>query len=86
MMLAGCAASRQEVVAKLGEQYIGQNVDALVIKFGPPASRFKVNSGDTSYIWQLGNQTNIVAGKRYFEHAILPSQCCREQNWRHQPA
>jgi hypothetical protein len=27
-MLAGCAASRQEVVAKLGEQYIGQNVDA----------------------------------------------------------
>jgi hypothetical protein len=51
--LTGCAASREEVVARLGEHYIGQNVDALVIDFGPPASTFKMNSGDTSYIWQL---------------------------------
>src|SRR5882757_3297916 len=57
--LAGCAASREEVVARLGSQYVGQNVDALVVKFGPPASTFKMNSGDTSYVWQLGNQTNI---------------------------
>jgi hypothetical protein len=60
--LAGCAASRQEVAARLGDQYVGQNVDALVIKFWPPASTFKMNSGDTSYIWQLGNQTNAVGG------------------------
>ena len=40
-VLAGCAASRQEVVARLGDQYIGQNVDALVVKFGPPTSMFK---------------------------------------------
>jgi hypothetical protein len=59
--LAGCAASRQEVATRLGDQYVGQNVDALVIKFGPPANTFKMNSGDTSYIWQLGNQTNINA-------------------------
>jgi hypothetical protein len=52
----------QEVVERLGAEYIGQNVDALVIKFGPPASTFKMNSGDTSYIWQLGNQTNAVGG------------------------
>jgi hypothetical protein len=57
--LGGCAASRQEVATRLGDQYVGQNVDALVVKFGPPASTFKMNSGDTSYIWQLGNQTNI---------------------------
>jgi hypothetical protein len=57
--LAGCAASRQEVVAQLGAEYIGQNVDALVVQWGPPASTFKMNSGDTSYVWQLGNQTNI---------------------------
>jgi hypothetical protein len=57
--LGGCAASRQEVVAQLGADYIGQNVDALVIQWGPPASTFKMNSGDTSYVWQLGNQTNI---------------------------
>jgi hypothetical protein len=57
--LGGCVASRQEVATRLGDQYVGQNVDALVVKFGPPASTFKMNSGDTSYIWQLGNQTNI---------------------------
>jgi hypothetical protein len=57
--LAGCAASRQEVAIRLGDQYVGQNVDALVMKFGPPANTFKMNSGDTSYIWQLANQTNI---------------------------
>jgi hypothetical protein len=39
--LAGCAASRQEVATRLGQQYVGQNVDALVVKFGPPASTFK---------------------------------------------
>jgi hypothetical protein len=41
----------------------GQNADVLVMKFGPPASTFKMKSGDTSYIWQLGNQTNIVADR-----------------------
>jgi hypothetical protein len=60
--LGGCAASREQVSERLGSHYIGQNVDALVIDFGPPASTFKMNSGDTSYIWQLGNQTNAVAG------------------------
>jgi hypothetical protein len=72
--LTGCAASRQEVVARLGEQYIGQNVDALVVKFGPPASTFKMNSGDTSYIWQLGNQTNIYADRG---SGIASTQFCK---------
>jgi hypothetical protein len=58
-VLAGCAASRQEVVARLGDQYIGQNVDALVVKFGPPTSMFKMNSGQCSYIWQLSAETDI---------------------------
>jgi hypothetical protein len=61
--LAGCAASREEVVTRLGEHYIGKNVDTLVVDFGPPANSFKMNSGGTSYIWQLGNQTNIVADR-----------------------
>jgi hypothetical protein len=61
--LVDCAASKQEVATRLGDQYVGQNADALVMKFGPPASTFKMNSGDTSYIWQLGNQTNIVADR-----------------------
>jgi len=33
--LVGCAASRQEVAARLGDQFIGQNVDSLVVQFGP---------------------------------------------------
>lgn len=59
LMLTGCAASRQEVATRSGQQYVGQNVDALVVGFGPPASTFKLNSGETSYVWQLGNQANI---------------------------
>jgi hypothetical protein len=57
--LTGCAASRQEVVARLGDQFIGQNADALILKFGPPSSTFKMNSGQTSYIWQLSAETDI---------------------------
>lgn len=57
--LGGCAASREEVVTRLGQQHIGQNFDALVVRFGPPTNAFNMNSGGTSYIWQLGNQTNI---------------------------
>jgi hypothetical protein len=57
--LTGCGTSRQEVATRLGQQYVGQNVDALVVRFGPPASTFKLNSGETSYVWQLGSQTNI---------------------------
>jgi hypothetical protein len=59
LSLAGCAASREEVSVRLGSQYIGQNVDALVAQFGPPSNMFKMNSGDTSYVWQLSNQTDI---------------------------
>jgi hypothetical protein len=72
--LGGCAASRQEVATRLGDQYFGQNVDALVIKFGPPANTFKMNSGDMSYIWQLGNQTNIVADRG---SGIASTQFCK---------
>jgi|SRR5881394_2131674 len=58
-LLTACAASRQEVAARLGDQYIGKSVDSLVVEFGPPASSFKMNSGETSYVWQLGNRTGI---------------------------
>jgi len=68
-----CRVARRGV-ARLGEHYIGQNVDALVIDFGPPASTFKMNSGDTSYIWQLGNQTNAVGGNGA---AIASTRFCK---------
>jgi hypothetical protein len=61
--LVGCAASRQEVAARLGVEYVGQNVDALVVKFGPPTSMFKMNSGQTSYQWQLSNVTDVAVDR-----------------------
>jgi hypothetical protein len=66
--LAGCAASRQDVVARLGSEFVGQNVDALVVKFGPPSSMFKMNSGGSSYQWQLTAITDM-AGDRGFAQA-----------------
>src|SRR5882724_349434 len=64
-MLGGCAASKQEVVTRLGDQYIGQNVDTLIIQFGPPTSSFKMNSGQTSYVWQLSAVTDIATDRGF---------------------
>jgi len=64
LALGGCAASREEVAARLGAEYVGKNVDTVVAKFGPPTSMFKMNSGQTSYQWQLANQTYIAVNNR----------------------
>jgi hypothetical protein len=58
-LLAACAATTAQVSNHLGSQFVGQNVDALVTEFGPPANTFKMNSGETSYVWQLTSLTNI---------------------------
>jgi hypothetical protein len=57
--LGGYAASAPEVRTRLGEEYIGKNVDNLVIQWGPPTSTFKMNSGQSSYVWQLSSVTDI---------------------------
>ena len=67
--VAGCAASREEVAARLGAEYVGKNVDTLVAKFGPPTSMFKMNSGQTSYQWQLSDQTNIAVDRMGYGYA-----------------
>lgn len=79
-LLAGCAAGRQEVVARLGAEYIGQNADALVMKFGPPTSSFKMSSGGSSYVWQLSAVTDIntdrgsgTASTRYCKVSVITS-------------
>ncbi len=78
--LCGCAAAKQEVVARLGDRYIGQNVDALVVQFGPPTSVFEMNSGQSSYIWQLSAVTDIAtdrgsgtASTRYCKVTVITS-------------
>lgn len=61
--LGGCAASAPEVRARLGQEYLGKNVDVLVMKWGPPASNFRMNSGQASYVWQLSTETAVSMDK-----------------------
>jgi hypothetical protein len=72
--LAGCAASRQEVAARLGDRFVGKNVDALVVQFGPPTNTFKMNSGQSSYVWQLTAVTDVVGDEGY---AQAQSRFCK---------
>lgn len=65
LVLGACAASRQEVATRLGEQFIGQNVDALVVQFGPPTTMFKMNNGGGSYLWQLTSITDVAIDRGY---------------------
>jgi hypothetical protein len=58
--LGGCFATAPEVRNQLGQEYIGKNVDGLVRQWGPPTSMFKMNSGESSYVWQLSAVTNIA--------------------------
>jgi len=72
LMLTGCS-SWQEVATRLGQHYVGHNVNALVVQFGPPASTFKMNSGETSYVWQLGSQTAGTASTEYCKVTVIAS-------------
>lgn len=80
LLLSGCAASRQEVVARLGDEFVGKNVDVMVVRFGPPATMFKMNSGQTSYVWQLSAVMDIntdrgygTASTRYCKVSVIAS-------------
>jgi hypothetical protein len=57
--LTGCWATSQEVTGQLNSSFVGQNVDAMVVKLGPPTTTFKMNNGQTSYQWQVTSETNI---------------------------
>src|SRR6266404_9847111 len=77
-VLGGCAASKQEVVARLGDQYIGKNVDALVSQFGPPASTFRMNSGETAYLWQLAAESDIdISSDKYGSNGSAKTYYCK---------
>jgi hypothetical protein len=59
LALGGCLATTQEVASNLNDRFVGKNVDELVVGFGPPASTFRMNSGETAYQWQLSSVTQI---------------------------
>jgi len=62
-VLGACAASAPEVRARLGQEYVGKNVDTLVMKWGPPTSSFRMNSGQSSYVWQLATEMGVSIDK-----------------------
>src|SRR5882724_6527039 len=52
--LGGCGALQKEVVAaRPSEQFVGQKVDTLAARFGPPARSKRMEDGQASYLWQL---------------------------------
>lgn len=61
--LGGCYATGSDVRARLGQDYIGKNVDALVVRWGPPVSSFKMNSGETAYSWQLASGSSFSVSR-----------------------
>lgn len=52
-LLAGCV-STQEVVNRLSPQFVGTNFDSFVLRYGPPKSKFILNSADIVYVWNSG--------------------------------
>ena len=61
--LGGCYATGADVRARLGQDYIGKNVDALVVRWGPPANSFKMNSGETAYTWLLATASSFSVSR-----------------------
>ncbi len=59
MALAGCAADRQQVAQNLDNTYVGKPVDTLVAEWGPPTSTYRMNNGETAYVWVLSNEVGI---------------------------
>jgi hypothetical protein len=69
--LGGCAASAPEVRARLGEEYIGKNIDMLVMKWGPPSSSFRMTDGRSSNVWQLSSETAV------YNNGVAKTYTCR---------
>jgi len=66
--LGGCWTSGQQVATTTdpADQFVGQNVDAVVARFGKPVGRKKLDNNQISYFWELpatdlpGNQRSYT--------------------------
>lgn len=64
LALSGCAAGINDTAQRLQNKFVGENVDALVVAFGAPASSFNMDTGETAYMWRLAStscQINVIA-------------------------
>jgi hypothetical protein len=53
--LGGCWTSGQQVAtsSRANDQFVGQNVDAVVARFGNPVGRKKMDNDQMTYVWEL---------------------------------
>jgi hypothetical protein len=53
--LGGCWTSGQDVATPVrpGDQFVGQNVDAVVARFGKPIGRKRGENDQMTYFWEL---------------------------------
>jgi hypothetical protein len=53
--VGGCWTSGQEAATtgRTGDQFVGQNVDAVVARYGKPSGRKKLDNDQMSYVWEL---------------------------------
>jgi hypothetical protein len=53
--LGGCAGTWQQTAStsRVGDQFIGKDVDALVAQIGRPTSSKRIDDGRGSYVWEL---------------------------------
>jgi hypothetical protein len=64
--LGGCWTSGQDVATprQSGGQFVGQNVEAVVARFGKPTSRKKLDNDQMAYFWQLDAGTASSGNQR----------------------
>jgi hypothetical protein len=66
--LGGCWTSGQQAATtgSPGDQFVGQNVDAVVARYGKPAGRKKLDNDQMTYVWEFpatdlpGNQRSYT--------------------------
>jgi hypothetical protein len=53
--LGGCWTSGQQAATPVrsSDQFVGQNVDAVVARFGKPTGRKKLDNDQMAYVWEL---------------------------------
>jgi hypothetical protein len=59
LALSACAAGVNDAAQRIQNRFVGGSVDALVVAFGPPASSFKMDTGETAYVWQLASTMSV---------------------------
>jgi hypothetical protein len=55
LALGGCWTSGQDVATsnRSGDRFVGQNVDAVVARFGKPTGRMRGDNDQMTYVWEL---------------------------------